>query len=64
MVRPTRQFHMEGSLSQVQHAVDIICHAIQLYKDLAEGNLLGLSPGGVYESQFSDHNYKVTVENV
>ena len=28
-------------------------------KDLREGNLLGIAPGGVYESQFSDHNYKV-----
>ena len=24
-------------------------------KDLSEGNLLGLSPGGVYEAMFSDH---------
>ncbi len=38
VIRPTRQFHIEGSPGQVQHAVDVICHAIQLYKDLAEGN--------------------------
>ena len=36
--RPTRQFHVEGGSDVVQHAVDVICHAIQLYKDLAEGN--------------------------
>ena len=36
--RPTRQFHVEGGSGVVQHAVDVICHAIQLYKDLAEGN--------------------------
>ncbi|QDZ18529.1 KH type 1 domain-containing protein [Chloropicon primus] len=36
--RPTRQFHVAGARGVVQHAVDIICHAIQLYKDLAEGN--------------------------
>jgi len=32
-------------------------------KDLTEGNLLGLAPGGVYEAQFSDHNYKVLWKN-
>ena len=34
---------MEGSSQVVQHAVDIICHAIQLYKDLAEGNHCGMT---------------------
>ena len=24
-------------------------------KDLSEGNLLGISPGGIYEASFSDH---------
>jgi len=29
-------------------------------KDLSEGNLLGISPGGIYEASFSDHKrYKV-----
>ena len=33
-------------------------------KDLSEGNLLGLSPGGVYEALFSDHkDYKVMWKN-
>ena len=41
--RPTRQFHIEGPPTVVQHAVDIICHAIQLYKDLAEGNHSGMT---------------------
>ena len=41
--RPSRQFHVEGPMSVVQHAVDIICHAIQLYKDLAEGNHRGMT---------------------
>ena len=32
--------------------------------DLSEGNLLGLSPGGVYEALFSDHKqYKVMWKN-
>lgn len=32
-------------------------------RDLSQGNLLGVSPGGVYEAQFSDHNYKVLWKN-
>ena len=43
VARPSRQFHVEGPPSVVQHAVDIICHAIQLYKDLAEGNHKGMT---------------------
>ena len=43
VVRPTRQFHIEGPPHVIQHAVDIICHAIQLYKDLAEGNHRGMT---------------------
>jgi hypothetical protein len=43
VARPSRQFHVEGPQSVVQHAVDIICHAIQLYKDLAEGNHRGMT---------------------
>jgi 1-acyl-sn-glycerol-3-phosphate acyltransferase len=27
------------------------------------GHLLGLSPGGVYEAQFSDHNYRIMWKN-
>ena len=41
--RPTRQFHIEGTAQAVQHAVDIICHAVHLYKDLAEGNHCGMT---------------------
>ena len=36
--RPTRQFYIEGSPYVIQHAVDIICHAVKLYKDLTEGS--------------------------
>ena len=32
--RPTRQFYIEGSPYAIQHAVDIICQAVKLYKDL------------------------------
>lgn len=39
--RPSRQFQIEGPPSVAQHAADIICHAIQLYKDLTEGKLRG-----------------------
>jgi len=30
-----------------------------LAEQLREGHLLGLSPGGVYEAQFGDHNYRL-----
>ena len=29
-----------------------------LAEQLREGKILGLSPGGVYEAQFGDHNYR------
>jgi len=38
VVRPTRLIFVNGPLNHVQKAVDIICHAIQLYKCLTEGN--------------------------
>jgi len=32
-------------------------------EQLKEGKILGLSPGGVYEAQFGDHNYKIMWKN-
>lgn len=32
-------------------------------EELNEGHLLGISPGGVYESQFSDQNYNIEWKN-
>ena len=40
--RPMVEFYIEGPPAAVQHAVDVMCHAIQLYKDLAEGNHSGM----------------------
>jgi len=32
-------------------------------EQLKQGKILGLSPGGVYEAQFGDHNYKIMWKN-
>eukprot|EP00088_Acartia_fossae_P038854 TRINITY_DN4031_c0_g1_i1.p1 TRINITY_DN4031_c0_g1~~TRINITY_DN4031_c0_g1_i1.p1 ORF type:complete len:362 (+),score=22.13 TRINITY_DN4031_c0_g1_i1:324-1409(+) len=34
-----------------------------LAEELSNGQILGLSPGGIYEAQFSDHYYKVEWRN-
>jgi len=39
----TKHFHLEGSQEQVQRAGDMICNAINLYRDLVEGGYQGQS---------------------